>query len=50
MDTDIVVTEFGAADLRGRSHQERAEALIAISPPNHGAALRESWAAFAAKF
>jgi acyl-CoA hydrolase len=50
MDTDIVVTEFGAADLRGRSHQERAEALIAISPPNHGAALSKSWAAFAAKF
>jgi acyl-CoA hydrolase len=50
MDTDIVVTEFGAADLRGRSHQERAEALIAIAPPNHGAALDKSWAAFAAKF
>ena len=50
MDTDIVVTEFGAADLRGRSHQERAEALIAISPPDHAAALSESWAAFAAKF
>jgi acyl-CoA hydrolase len=50
MDTDIVVTEFGAADLRGRSHQERADALIAISPPNHAAALSESWAAFAAKF
>ena len=27
MDTDVVVTEFGAADLRGRSHLERAEAL-----------------------
>jgi acyl-CoA hydrolase len=50
MDTDIVVTEIGAADLRGRSHQERAEALIAVSSPNHAAALSESWAAFAAKF
>lgn len=50
MDTDIVVTEFGAADLRGRGHQGRAEALIGIAPPDHRAALSELWAAFAAKF
>jgi acyl-CoA hydrolase len=50
MDTDIVVTEFGAADLRGRGHQARAEALIGIASPGHRAALGKSWAAFAAKF
>lgn len=30
---DIVVTEHGSADLRGKSVQERAEALIAIAAP-----------------
>ena len=32
-DVDIVVTEFGAAELRGRSLPERARALIAIAAP-----------------
>jgi acyl-CoA hydrolase len=32
-DVDIVVTEFGAAQLRGRSLPERAKALIAIAAP-----------------
>lgn len=50
MDTDIVATEFGAADLRGKSHAKRAEALIAIAPPGHRPALRLSWAEFASKF
>ena len=50
MDTDIVVTEFGAADLRGLSHHERAKALIAIAPANHREALESAWAGFAAKF
>ncbi len=50
MDTDIVVTEFGSADLRGLSHQGRAEALIAIAPPDHRVALSQAWASFAAKF
>lgn len=50
MDTDIVATEFGAADLRGRSHHERAGALIAITPPNHRATLKRAWAEFSAKF
>jgi len=50
MDTDIVVTEFGAADLRGLSHHERARALIAIAPANHREALESAWAGFAAKF
>ncbi len=32
-DVHIVVTEFGAADLRGKSLAERAKALIAIADP-----------------
>lgn len=32
---DVVVTEHGAADLRGRSITERAEALTAIADPAH---------------
>ena len=32
-DVDIVVTEFGAAELRGRTLAERAKALIAIAAP-----------------
>lgn len=32
-DTHIVVTEYGAADLKGKSLRERAEALIAIAHP-----------------
>lgn len=30
---DVVVTEHGSADLRGKSAQERAEALIAVAAP-----------------
>jgi acyl-CoA hydrolase len=50
VDTDIVVTEFGAADLRGLGHPGRAKALIAVAPPNHRETLNEAWAALAAKF
>jgi acyl-CoA hydrolase len=50
MDTDIVVTEFGSADLRGQSHQERARALIAIAPADHRKTLEETWTKFAARF
>jgi acyl-CoA hydrolase len=35
-----VVTEFGVADLRGKSLRERAEALTAIAHPDHRAELR----------
>lgn len=38
---DVVVTEHGAADLRGRGLRERADALIAVAAPEHRAALRE---------
>ena len=50
MDTDIVVTEFGAADLRGLSHHARARALITIAPANHRETLERAWASFAEKF
>jgi len=32
---DKVVTEFGVAELRGKSIRERANALIAIAHPDH---------------
>jgi acyl-CoA hydrolase len=37
---DKVVTEWGVAELRGRSIRERAAALIAIAHPDHRADLR----------
>jgi 4-hydroxybutyrate CoA-transferase len=40
-DVHYVVTEYGAADLRGKSLRQRAEALIAISHPDFRTALRE---------
>ncbi|WP_156448218.1 acetyl-CoA hydrolase/transferase C-terminal domain-containing protein [Mycobacterium sp. NAZ190054] len=36
---DTVVTEFGVAELRGRSANERRDALIAIAHPDHRASL-----------
>lgn len=44
-DIDTVVTEYGVAELRDRSLDGRAEALIAIADPGHRDALVESWAA-----
>lgn len=38
-DIDVVVTEHGAADLRGLTHTARAQRLIAIAAPEHRAAL-----------
>ncbi|WP_020500912.1 acetyl-CoA hydrolase/transferase family protein [Sciscionella marina] len=38
---DVVVTEHGVADLRGRSLRERAVSLIAIAAPEHRTTLRE---------
>jgi acyl-CoA hydrolase len=34
-DVHYVVTEFGVADLYGKTLQERAKALIAIAAPQH---------------
>lgn len=43
MDIDIVVTEHGAADLRGLTHDGRAAALIAVAAPDHRETLARAW-------
>ncbi|WP_082835819.1 acetyl-CoA hydrolase/transferase family protein [Croceicoccus bisphenolivorans] len=43
-DIDVVVTEHGAADLRGKSHDGRARELIAVASPLHRDALEQAWA------
>jgi len=43
-EVDIIVTEHGAADLRGKSVHERAEALIAVAAPDARSALEGAWA------
>ena len=40
---DVVVTEHGAAELAGRSVEERAEALVAVADPRFRDALRDEW-------
>lgn len=50
MDVDIVVTEHGAADLRGQSHENRAAELIAIAPPDHRERLDRAWRECQARF
>jgi hypothetical protein len=42
-DVDCVITEHGIADLRLKSHGERAAALIAIAAPEHREALEIAW-------
>ena len=44
-DTDLVVTEYGVADLRGRSFRERAARLAAIAHPDFREDLLRSTAA-----
>ncbi len=41
---DIVVTEFGIAELKGKTLRQRAEALIAIAHPDFRDRLREEFA------
>ena len=41
-EVEVVVTEWGAADLRGRSLRERARVLIGIAHPDHRASLSET--------
>jgi acyl-CoA hydrolase len=41
-DADTVVTEYGIAELRGRSVSERARQLIAIAHPDFRRALAEA--------
>lgn len=42
-DVGVVVTEYGAADLRGLTLDERAQALIAIAAPEHRDGLSNAW-------
>ncbi|MBT7665179.1 MAG: 4-hydroxybutyrate CoA-transferase, partial [Rhodospirillaceae bacterium] len=42
-DIDYVVTEFGAARLKDKSVDERAEALIAIADPSFQDDLQRQW-------
>ena len=42
-DVDIVVTEFGVADIKYLHNQARAEALINIAAPEFRAQLRDAW-------
>jgi acyl-CoA hydrolase len=48
-DVDVVVTEQGAADLRGLDYDARAAALTAIAPPDHRSRLTASWAETSAR-
>lgn len=41
-DMDLVITEFGVAELRGCSLQERARRLIGVAHPNHREALERA--------
>ena len=44
-DADLVITEYGVADLRGASLDSRAEALMAIAAPEHRDRLSQAWTA-----
>jgi acyl-CoA hydrolase len=48
-DIDVVITECGAADLRGASVMERAERLIAIAAEHHRGQLQDAWREIAAR-
>lgn len=41
-DLDAVITEFGVAELRGKTELQRAKALISIAHPNHQEALERA--------
>ena len=41
-DADVVITEYGMAELRGKTLVQRAEAMIAIAHPDHRAELRQA--------
>lgn len=46
-DLDVVVTEHGTADLRGKTYAQRAATLIAVAAPEHREALDRAWHAAA---
>ena len=48
-DIDVVITEHGAADLRGLGHDARAARLVAIADPAHRAGLSEAWRDYRAR-
>jgi len=48
-DVEVVVTEHGAADLRGCSVVERAERLVAVAAPAHRARLAAEFTALAGR-
>lgn len=48
-DVDLVITEHGVADVRGKTYAERAAALIAIAPEAHRDALAAGWADYSAR-
>jgi acyl-CoA hydrolase len=50
MDIDVVVTEHGAADLRGLDHVGRARRLIAVADPTHRDRLEAAWADYSNRF
>jgi acyl-CoA hydrolase len=50
MDIDVVVTEYGYADLRAKGYQQRAEALISVAAPEHRPALTGAWLEYSKKF
>jgi len=41
-DVDMVVTEFGIADLRGKTLRQRAQSLVNIALPDHHARLQQA--------
>lgn len=46
-DVDYIVTEYGVAQLRGKTVEQRAQALIAIAHPDFRERLRAQWEAAA---
>jgi acyl-CoA hydrolase len=41
-DVDVIATEYGVAEIRGRSNAERARRIIEIAAPEHRETLREA--------
>lgn len=48
-EVDVIVTDHGAADLRGLGTVARAERIIALAAPDHRAALADAWRDMAAR-
>ena len=48
-EVDVIVTEYGAAELKGQTLAERARRLVAIAHPDHRAALDEAAHAIAGR-